>query len=111
MSVLAAKFLGLARGWWLLAVVVAATALGLWLRASERADDQANREIGAAEQRQADLTATLERTEEAHAARAEIRDATQDGGRSSARYDQCLRTARTPENCQRFLPGRPADHR
>jgi Flp pilus assembly protein TadB len=109
MSYLATKFLGLARGWWLLAVAALATALGLWLIAAERADDQANRRIGAAEQRQADLTATLERTEEAHAARAEIRD--QDHGRSPARYDQCLRTARTPANCERFLPGGAADHR
>lgn len=27
------------------------------------------------------------------------------------RYDQCLRTARSPENCERWLPRVPADDR
>lgn len=54
---------------------------------------------GATAQREADLQETLERTEQGNEARNEIRD---DVG--TARYDQCLRTARTPANCERFLP-------
>ncbi|NLR72864.1 hypothetical protein HGI47_18470 [Novosphingobium sp. ERN07] len=61
--------------------------------------NQTQREAGAASQRAQDLETTLKRTEEGNAARIEIRDP-----RGSARYDQCLRSARTPENCQRFLP-------
>lgn len=60
---------------------------------------QAQRDAGAAAQRAQDLETTLKRTEEGNAARIEIRDP-----RNRARYDQCLRSARTPENCQRFMP-------
>ncbi len=56
-------------------------------------------QAGAASQRAQDLQTTLERTEQANVARTEIRDP--DG---RARYDQCLRSARTPANCQRFVP-------
>lgn len=95
-----------ARWWQVLAVLAAATALALWLGAAERADDRANRQIGAAGQRAQDLQVTLERTEEADAARNEVRDP---GG--DARHKQCMRTARTPANCQRFLPRGAADQR
>ncbi|MCY1672123.1 hypothetical protein OVA07_14035 [Novosphingobium sp. SL115] len=60
---------------------------------------KAQRDAGAASQRAQDLQTTLERTGDANAARAEIYDPG-----SRARYDQCLRSARTPANCQRFLP-------
>lgn len=61
--------------------------------------ETAQRKAGAAEQRDADLTETLNRTEQGNAARTEVRNPN-----SRARYDECLRSARTPENCQRFLP-------
>jgi hypothetical protein len=95
-----------ARALLLIGSLAAIAALLIWLRAAERADDRANQDIGGGLQREADLKITLERTETADAARTEIRD-----DRGSARFDQCLRTARTPANCERFLPGGEADHR
>ena len=65
---------------------------------------ETSKEAGAAEQREGDLREALNRTEEANHARNEVR---RPG--SNAGYDQCLRTARTPANCERFLPQRPAD--
>lgn len=88
---------GVARGWLLLALVVAA--LTIWLTSAERADDATNRAIGAATQREADQRITLERIGEAQTARAEIRE-----DRDGARYQQCRDTARTPANCERFRP-------
>lgn len=83
--------------------------LWLWLDHREKADDRNNQEIGAAVQREGDLRETLERTETANEAREEIERPGDAGDR--LRYDQCLRTARTPANCQRFLPGGQADQR
>lgn len=103
-------FRALPRGWHWLAAGIAAiallAALWLWLDAREKADDRRNQEIGAAAQRETDLRETLERTEKGNAAREEVRNDV-DG----ARYTQCLRTARTPANCERFLPQRQADQR
>lgn len=90
-----------------LAVLAAIVLLGLWLwiGAREEADDKANQEIGATAQREGDLREVVKRTEEGNAARNEINDAG-----STAKYDQCVRSARTPANCKRFLPERPTDH-
>ncbi|OYZ97826.1 MAG: hypothetical protein B7X96_01875 [Novosphingobium sp. 17-62-8] len=85
----------------LCALLVALAALVLIDRIGTTAatSSQAQRDAGAAAQRAQDLETTIKRTEEGNAARIEIRDP-----RKSARYDQCMRSARTPENCQRFLP-------
>lgn len=82
--------------------------LWAYLSAREKADDRANREIGAAIQREGDLAETINRTEQGNAAREEIRAPGDAGDR--ARYDQCVRSARTPANCVRFLPEQPADY-
>ena len=77
-----------------------------------RSHDEKQREAGASAQREGDLRETINRTEQGNAARVEIQDAfKRDDGRSRAVYDQCLRTARTPENCQRFLPEQQAAER
>lgn len=77
-----------------------------------RSHDEKQREAGASAQREGDLRETIQRTEQGNAARVEIQDAFQrDDGRSAAVYDQCLRTARTPENCKRFLPEQQAPER
>lgn len=93
------SFLGLTRGWWILIAIgalgLAYAALNLWI---DKTIDTA-KDAGATEQREGDLRETLNRTEQGNEARNEIRD---DVG--TARYDQCLRTARTPANCERFLP-------
>lgn len=100
------SLLGLARWSWICAVVAALTVLALCLRAAETADDQSNQQLGAANQRAEDLQVTLDRTEDAHAARTAIRNPG-----DPARYEQCLRTARTTANCQRFMPAVAADRR
>ena len=73
--------------------------------------DKQQQEIGASSQREGDLRETLNRTEKGNEARTQVQHDLQSGGRSDALYAQCLRTARTPENCQRFLPQRKADQR
>lgn len=103
---LTAKKLGLAKGWWVLIALAALVAGYVWLGAREEADDRRNQNIGAAVQREDDLRTTLERTNDASKARDDVRSDV-DG----ARYDQCLRTARTPANCERFLSGSKADQR
>lgn len=103
---LTTRVLGLAKGWWVLAAVIALFAGWQLLKAIERADDKRNQEIGAAVQREGDLRETIKRVEEANEAREEVRNPA-----GSARYDECLRTARTPENCVRFLSGGETDQR
>ena len=105
MTWLVGKFLGLHRWAWLGIAGAALVAGYFWLQSREEADDRRNQEIGAQQQREGDLRETLERTEQGNEARNEIRNDVGD-----ARYNQCLRSARTPENCKRFLPERPADN-
>ena len=103
---------GLARWAWLLIAAALLGAAVLWLNAREKADDQANQNIGAAVQREGDLRETIKRTEQGNAARTEIEEGVRrDDGRDAAVYDQCVRTARTPANCERFLPLGQADQR
>jgi len=93
------------------AVVLIGLALGaawMWNDVREKADDTANQEIGATIQREGDLVRTIERTEQAHDAREEIEQSLRTGGNRAA-YDQCVRTARTPANCVRYLPGDEED--
>lgn len=104
---LALKFLGLARWAWLLIALAALVGAVWWLNAAEEADDRANQEIGARKQREGDLRETIERTEQGNEAREQMREAIRTG--DPAAYDQCVRTARTPANCVRFLPERSAD--
>jgi len=89
---------GLKKWIWLLIVAGLIAALFLWFHLAEQADDKANQEIGATTERNIQLETTLERTNQGNQAREEIRNDVGD-----ARYAQCLRTARTPENCIRFL--------
>lgn len=76
-----------------------------WLTGALDRHDAGQRDAGASAQRETDLTTTLQRTEQGNDARAQIRDPG-----SSARYDECLLSSRTPANCKRFLPERPDDH-
>ena len=103
-------FLGLAKGWWVLGAAVAVLGAVWWLQAREKADDKANQEIGAAVQREGDLQETIKRTEQGNETRDQVRHDLNAGG-SRELYDQCVRTARTPANCVRFLPVSEADKR
>ena len=88
--------------WVVLAIGFLVGTIGL-LRSIERADDRANQEIGRVEQREGDLREVLERVEIGNATREEVeRDV--GAGNGTVLYEQCLRTARTPANCQRFMP-------
>lgn len=84
-------------------VVAVAALLGglwLWLDSREKADDKANVEIGRTIEREGALTETIERVEKGNAAREEISRPGPAGDR--LRYDQCLQSARTPANCERY---------
>ena len=67
----------------------------------DRAFDEAE-EKGKIEGENEELRKTIEQKKEADDARDQITQPGPTGDRK--RYDQCLRTARTPENCERFLP-------
>lgn len=83
-----------------LAAIVALAVLILWLSAREKADDAANQATGAAVQREADQAETIKNIGAANDAREEIK---QPGAAGDAvRYDQCMRSARTPANCARY---------
>lgn len=91
-----------------IAALLAMLAFTLWLNGREKAAEVR----GATIQREGDLRETINRTEQGNAARSEVREAYErNGGRSRAVYDQCVRTARTPAHCERFLPEQPADQR
>lgn len=90
---------------WLLIIAAVITISGgylLWL--SNR--DAGNVEKGKTEQTVENLEETVNRVDQANEARDTIRV---DNG--NARFDQCMRTARTPANCQRFLPSGEAPKR
>lgn len=98
----AMKTLGLARWAWIL-ILVAAVALvvGIAIR-SEKADDKANQEIGASGEREKSNSVVIGNVEKANEAREEIRSPGTAG--DCARYAVCVRSARNPAQCQRFLP-------
>ena len=93
-----------ARKWLLIIGAVIAIGAGYLLWLSNR--DAGNVEKGKTEQTVENLEETVNRVDQANEARDTIRV---DNG--NARFDQCMRTARTPANCQRFLPSGEAPKR
>lgn len=79
--------------WGGLALVLVVAAI-LWL--ANR--DEHNQDLGAATQREGDLREVLERTEKGNEIRETIRV------NPTAAYNECLQSARTPENCVGLLP-------
>lgn len=65
--------------------------------------------IGRTEERNTQLENTIKNVEKADEAREDIARPGPVGDRT--RYDQCLRTARTPSNCERFMPNVQEDQR
>lgn len=83
-------------------VLIGSTLLIMSKLSDIRADGEKQ---GAGQERTKNIDATLERVEISHEATEEIRkEATT--GNGSLLYAQCLRSARTPTNCKRFLPQR-----
>lgn len=103
---LTTRVLGLAKGWWLLIVLAVLITSVIIARGWMDRTIQTAIEAGAAEQREKTAETIIENARKANEARDEVRRDV-DG----ARYNQCLRTARTPANCERFLPARQADQR
>lgn len=89
--------IALARVYWPVIAAVALCGLLLLAVQCEEADDKRNQDLGAAKVERDSLRETIERTEKASEARDEV-----ERGGSNARYDQCLRTARTPSGCERL---------
>ncbi len=101
----------LAKAGLVLLAVAAFGALILWLNLREEADDKDDQQIGAPIERIRQLENTIKKEETGNAARAEIEEAMgRYDGRSRVVYDQCVRTARTPANCERYLRDDEADH-
>lgn len=86
---------------WILLAVAALVIAGAVAVANHWFDStvETAKEAGAAGQRADDLGETIKRTEQGNAVREQVRNP---GNR--ARYDECMRSARTPANCKRFLP-------
>lgn len=87
------KALGLAKGWWILIALAALVGGYLWLDLREEADDRSNQDIGAAVQRERNVTATIQQVEKANEASENLRRNT------GAAYDECVRNARNPADC------------
>ena len=105
MSTIATTILGFFKGlsWQVYAAVAALALLGgtVWY-CSEQIEDKVEQAevIGRTEERNEQLERTLENVQKAEEARDEITDPSTTGDRT--RYNQCLRTARTPANCERM---------
>ena len=91
------------QAWAALGAVLALLAVWAWHNRQVSEATTQGREEGAQAQRETDLVETIQRTEQANAER-EVIQAEVRAGNGRALYDQCLRTARTPANCERFLP-------
>jgi hypothetical protein len=78
---------------------------------SEQVEDRVEQAetIGEEREKTKQYEKTIEKVEKANEAREEITRPGPVGDRT--RYNQCLRTARTPENCKRFLPELQEDQR
>jgi hypothetical protein len=98
------------QAWAALGGVLALLAAWAWHngQVSEAATEGA--EKGAQAQRETDLVETIQRTEQANETREVIRSEVR-AGAGGALHAQCLRTARSPANCERFLPSGEASNR
>lgn len=83
-----------------LAVLVALVGLGLyaWAVSSQKTVVREATEAGRVAEQRDSLSVTLNRVEEANDVRTEVSNTA-----SSARYDECVQSARNPAQCFRFL--------
>lgn len=98
--------------WQVYAAVAALALLGgtVWY-CDRQIDDKVEQAevIGRTEERNEQLEQTIENVKTAEEAREDITETSPAG--DLTRYNQCLRTARTPANCERLLPNVPEDQR
>lgn len=90
-----------------LVLVAAVVAFFVFADKKEQRIENKLEEKGAVTERSKVQEEVINRTQEANDEREKI--SRNDDVGAQLRYDQCLRSARTPANCQRFLPQRPAD--
>jgi hypothetical protein len=79
-------------------VLAAIVIIGTLTHLIDAGQDQA-RDAGAQTERAATTGKVIENVQTANETRAAVRDE-----RSRAAYDECVRSARNAENCERFLP-------
>lgn len=96
MGWLLVKSLGLPRWLWGALALVGLSLAHMWLVHGVTKDAK---EDGRTIEREATQTIVLDNVSKANEAREDFRS-----GGDPARYAECLRSARNPENCQRFLP-------
>lgn len=96
LGVLAKKY------WWVIALILALSLVVYKVTdfVGDYGDDQ--KEAGATTERNKQLEGTIKNVEKANEAEKSVQDPGPTG--DLTRYNQCLRTARTPENCKRWLP-------
>lgn len=90
---------------WAMGAVALLLLVFLLLSKEEQKDDRRNQEIGVAKERQEVQEKVIERVEKAN----EVRATATPG--SDVLYRECMRSARTPASCQRFLPSGQGDQR
>ena len=79
-------------------VLAAIVVIGTLTHLIDAGQEQA-RDAGVQTERAATTGKVIENVQTANDTRAAVRDE-----RSRAAYDECVRSARTPANCERFLP-------
>lgn len=90
-----------------IALVAAIVAYFTFADRREQRIEEKLEEKGAVTERAKQSEAVINRVEEANNEREKI--SRNDDAGAQLRYEQCLRSARTPANCQRLLPERPAN--
>lgn len=87
-------------------LIAAAVAFFYFADKKEQRIEDKLEEKGAVTERAETQGETLNRVEVGNEEREKV--TRNDDAGAQLRYDQCLRSARTPANCQRLLPQRPA---
>lgn len=90
--------------WAALGAVLALLAVWAWHNSQVSEAATEGRKEGATQQRETDLIETINRTETANETRQVIESEVRTGSGDTL-YRECVRTARTPANCVRYVPG------
>lgn len=103
MAWLAVKFLGLPRGLWIGGLLILGIIGAAYMyNHQQQTNNTNNQNIGRQLQQNEDNQQTISKVETANEARSEITAPNSAG--DQLRYNQCMQSSRTPDNCKRFLP-------